>query len=151
METWPSGTAPGSGGTGGTWSHPWCAGANSAIIRLLVGVQPIELGWERWIVAPQPSSLPAFNATVPLVRGDASVQVVASLVQTAAMLQLSFTVPEGTAAKVCLPPPHGLQAADAPTLTLDHKAAGKTVADGRMLCLGEDVTTAGQHVVGRSK
>ena len=28
---------------------------------------------------------------------------------------------------------------------------GKTVADGRMLCLGEDVTTAGKHVVGRSK
>jgi hypothetical protein len=24
METWPSGTAADSGGTGGTWSHPWC-------------------------------------------------------------------------------------------------------------------------------
>ena len=88
---------------------------------------------------------------MPFVRGDASVQVVVSLVQTAAMLQLSFTVPDGTAAKVCLPPPHGLQAADAPTLTLDHKAAGKTVADGRMRCLDEDVTTPGKHVVTRSK
>jgi hypothetical protein len=26
METWPNGTAPHSGGTGGTWSHPWCSG-----------------------------------------------------------------------------------------------------------------------------
>ena len=43
METWPSGTAPGSGGTGGTWSHPWCAGPNNAIIRLLLGGRHVQL------------------------------------------------------------------------------------------------------------
>lgn len=146
METWPSGTKPGSGGTGGTWSHPWCAGANSAIIRLLVGVKPIELGWQRWMLAPQPSSLKSINATIPFVHGDKNEAVEVSLEQMGNVLSVRFSVPAGTTARVCLPAAHGV--AQPTTVTLDGKAA-VTVKEGRMLCVKDDVA-AGQHTAQRA-
>jgi hypothetical protein len=150
METWPSGTAPGSGGTGGTWSHPWCAGPNSAIIRLLLGVQPIEAGWAHFQIAPQPSTLKTINASVPFVLGDTATQVTIEITQTpGSTLSLSVSIPPGTAAEVCLPAPHGAEASDvaAMSMTLDGKAAA-AAARGRMMCLESDVA-AGAHVVAR--
>jgi hypothetical protein len=150
METWPSGTAPGSGGTGGTWSHPWCAGPNSAIIRLLLGVQPIEAGWARFQIAPQPSTLNTINASVPFVLGDTATQVTIGITQApGSSLSLRVSIPPGTAAEVCLPAPHGAEASDvaAMSMTLDGKPAA-AVARGRMLCLESDVA-AGAHVVAR--
>ena len=150
METWPSGTAPGSGGTGGTWSHPWCAGPNSAIVRLLLGVQPIEAGWQRFQLAPQPSSLKTINATVPFVFGETAAQVALEIAQTTTSLSVRFTVPAGTSAAVCLPPPHGADddAGGGAVVTLDGKSV-PTVARGRMLCLVSDAV-AGSHVVARA-
>ena len=88
METWPAGLAPGSGGTGGTWSHPWCAGPNSVIVRRLLGMKPIELGWSRFEFAPQPSTLGAINATVPITvaKTAAKATITVTLTQTAAAL-----------------------------------------------------------------
>ena len=149
METWPSGTLPGSGGTGGTWSHPWCAGPNSAIIRLLLGVQPIQPGWSRLQIAPQPSSLNSINATVPFVLGATATQVSLQITQTTSSLSVRFTVPEGTTADVCLPPPNGATSKQVDTrVTLDGKSA-PTVARGRMLCIESDVV-AGAHVTVRT-
>jgi hypothetical protein len=140
---------------GGTWSHPWCAGPNSAVIRLLLGVQPIEAGWTRFQIAPQPSTLKTINATVPFVLGAAATQVALEMTQMKSSLSMRFSVPSGTTAEVCLPPPHGdsdasllyqrNQGATASTLTLDGKSV-RTVARGRMLCLASDVV-AGRHVV----
>ena len=148
METWPSGVAPGSGGTGGTWSHPWCAGPNSAIIRLLLGVQPIEAGWTRFQIAPQPSTLKMVNASVPFVLGYTATQVTIQISQRTSSVSVTFSIPTGTSAKVCLPAPLGVDASDAVTMTLDGKAA-TAVALGRMLCLESDVV-AGAHVVARA-
>ena len=150
-ESWPSGTTPGSGlPPGRTWSHPWCAGPNSAIIRLLLGVEPIALGWERFQLAPQPSSLTQINASVPFVRGAASHQVSISITQTPSTLTVTFTVPVGTAAHVCLPPPHAVQGSteeDATQMTLDGKSE-ESVAYGRMSCFAADVAS-GSHTAVR--
>jgi hypothetical protein len=148
METWPSGTAPGSGGTGGTWSHPWCAGPNSAIIRLLLGVQPIEAGWTRFQIAPQPSMLKTINASVPFVVGGTATQVILEISQTTRSITVSISIPAGTVAEVCLPAPQGAEASDMVKMTLDGKPVA-AVARGRMMCLESDVV-AGAHVVARA-
>lgn len=136
METWPNGTAPHSGGTGGTWSHPWCAGPNSAIIRLLVGVRPESLGWKRFLVAPQLSSLQSVNATVPiLVGGSTPETITVELRQSATVVSMLLAVPAGTTAKVCLPAPHAAARVSHATLRLDGKVAAAAQAEGRMLCV----------------
>jgi hypothetical protein len=86
METWPAGSAPHSGGTGGTWSHPWCAGPNSVLIRRLVGVRPIGLGWSRFLLAPQPSSLKLINSTVPISIDGVVSQIGVTLSQSSSAL-----------------------------------------------------------------
>ena len=135
METWPNGTAPRSGGTGGTWSHPWCAGPNSAIIRSLMGVRPESLGWKRFLVAPQVSFLRSVNATVPiLVGGSTPATVQVELRQSATAVSMTLTVPAGTAAKACLPAPHAVASGASTTLKLDGKVVAAPQADGRMLC-----------------
>ena len=135
-------------GAGGTWSHPWCAGPNSAIIRLLLGVQPIEPGWSRFQLAPQPSSLKTVKAAVPFVLGSTATQVTLKITQTDSSLSVRFTVPTGTTAEVCVPPAHGADGAVAAGVTLDGKRVA-TVARGRMLCMGSDVAV-GSHVVVRA-
>lgn len=148
METWPHGTAPGSV-PHDTLSHPWCAGPNSIIIRFLLGVQPIELGWSRMSFMPQPSSLNSVNGSVPIVlRGDqATIEV--SLSQTVSRLDATIDIPEGTSARVCLPPPFGIAASQAAVLSLDGAMVTQVQAEGRMLCFVADVG-AGVHRVSRS-
>ena len=100
-----------------SWSHPWCSGPNSIIIRLLLGVKPIMPGWSRMSFMPQPSSLSWINATVATSKGSIPV----SFKQTAAVVTATVDVPEGVAAKACLPPAHALSAelVAATVLTVD--------------------------------
>ena len=134
METWPNGTVPHSGGTGGTWSHPWCAGPNSAIIRLLVGVRPESLGWKHFLVAPQLSSIRSVSATVPILVGGTPETVKVELRQSAVAVCMTLTVPADTTAKVCLPAPHAVTSGVNTKLRLDGKAVAAVQAEGRMLC-----------------
>ena len=134
-------------------SHPWCAGPNSAIIRLLLGVTPIEAGWTRLQIAPQPSTLKTITASVPFVLGPTATQLPLEITQTPSSLFVRFTVPKGTSAEVCLPPPHGAAAAattanKAGGVTLDGKGV-PTVARGRMLCIESDVVP-GAHIAERA-
>merc|ERR1712096_489714 len=133
METWPGGVAPGSGGTGGTWSHPWCAGPNSVVIRHLLGVQPIALGWRRFRFAPQPSSLRSLEAVVPIALAGASAEITVNLTQSASSLSVLLTIPDGTTSRVCMPQPHALEPGVATSLLLDG-APALLEAEGRMLC-----------------
>ena len=144
METWPNGTAPHSGGTGGTWSHPWCAGPSSAIIRLLLGVRPESPGWKRFLVAPQLSSLRSVNATVPILVGGSTPETVkVELRQSVAAVSMTLAVPAGTTAKLCLPAPHAVASGARTALWLDGKVAAAAQSEGRMLCVqGVD---AGMH------
>ena len=150
METWADGTTPGLG-PDQTWSHPWCAGPNSIIIRFLLGVKPMELGWSRMSFSPQPSSLTSVTGTVPiLVGGVSAAQIQISLVQTKTLIQATIDIPLGTMARVCLPPTHGIAANDAKGMSLDGRvlATADLEIEGRMLCLKKDVAK-GLHVVSR--
>jgi alpha-L-rhamnosidase len=130
-----------------SWSHPWCSGPNSVIIRLLLGVRPTEPGWKRFDFVPQPSSLEWINATVPSKLGTIPV----TLKQTPTAITTSLHVPEGGTARVCLPPPHAAASAEQATeqqLLVDG-AAVASVVEGRMLCAKTDLA-AGLHTIERS-
>jgi hypothetical protein len=141
-ESWPSGTAPHSGlPPGRTWSHPWCAGPNSVIIRLLLGITPIELGWQRFSFTPQPSTLRTVNASVPILARGQPETVHVLLNQTDDTFRAVLHVPARTAASVCLPPAHGLEPAAAHLLLLNGQpvAAADQLSEGRMLCFKRDL------------
>ena len=126
-----------------SWSHPWCAGPTSVIVRLLLGVQPLDLGWGRMQFAPQPSTLAAVNATVPSPLGQVQVAIINGPTDFSATLM----VPDGTTARVCLPPAPGVSPASAKMIVLDGVVAN-SVPDGRMLCLSVDVLP-GTHTLRR--
>lgn len=56
------------------WNHAWGAAPAGAIPRWLVGVRPLEPGFARILVSPQPGSLEHFSARVPTIRGPVTVE-----------------------------------------------------------------------------
>ena len=90
---------------------------------------------------PQPSSLEWINATVATGKGS----IPATFRQSTTAVTATIDVPEGVAAKVCLPAAHGLSAelAAATSLRVDGNVV-KTSVEGRMLC-AENNLTAGHH------
>lgn len=85
---------------------------------------------------------------MPFVLGEAATQLTLAVTQTATSLSVSFTVPAGTQAEVCLPVPHSIGASGgAMQMTMDGKTVA-TVVRGRMLCPESDAV-AGSHVVAR--
>lgn len=55
------------------WNHAWGAAPANIIPRRVVGVRPLEPGFEKIIIQPQPGDLRAFRATVPTIRGPVHV------------------------------------------------------------------------------
>lgn len=140
MEAWTTGEK-----SNASWSHPWCSGPNSIIIRLLLGVKPILPGWTRMSFVPQPSSLEWINATVA-TGGKGSIPV--SFKQSAVAVVATIGVPEGVTAKACLPAAHALGEglAAETSLKVDGTAVA-TVAEGRMLCAKADLTPGHHELV----
>lgn len=56
------------------WNHAWGAAPASVIPRWLVGVRPLEPGFARILVAPQPGPLADLTARVPTIRGPVLVE-----------------------------------------------------------------------------
>ena len=81
------------------WNHAWGAAPANVIPRYVVGVRPLEPGFKRFIVQPQPASLQSFSAKVPTIRGPVFVDYSAS--QTG--YELKVTVPGNSTARVALP------------------------------------------------
>lgn len=132
------------------------------MIRHLLGVKPTALGWSRFSLTPQPSSLVSINASVAITvaKTNTKVQVPVTLKQDPGALTATVTVPADTACRVCLPAPHG-SGSFSQTAQLGHLAVavmrldGAVVpdsqlsAEGRMLCLKADLPP-GQHEISRS-
>ena len=140
------------------------AGANSIIVRLLVGVQPLTPGWVRWQFAPQPSSLPSIQATLPSLHGPINVTInngrdthvgtgtgtdapVAAAAEGGTSFFATLTVPVGTAVRVCLPAAYSAVAETSTTLKVDGFVVG-SAAEGRMLCAVDDIMP-GTHTLVR--
>ncbi len=55
------------------WNHAWGAAPANIIPRCLMGVEPLEPGWRKLRIRPQPGSLSSASLDIPTVRGDVHV------------------------------------------------------------------------------
>ena len=132
------------------WAHPWCASPSFTIPAGVLGVTPLEPGWARFQLAPQPGSLTRVAAVVPTLLGVISV----NYTSTQGTATVAFVVLSGQRARVCLASSSAVVAAPTSeaaidTLTIDGTAVA-TVAWGRFLCATDDVSASGPHVAVRS-
>ena len=82
------------------WNHPWGAAPANVIVRKLMGVEPIEPGFSKIRIKPQPGSLQSASLTVPTIKGAVSV---AFDNREGASFLLDITIPANTTAEVWLP------------------------------------------------
>jgi hypothetical protein len=79
---------------GGTTNHAWSGGAITVIGAELCGIKPIEPGYKKFEVRPQPAGLSEMSLAFPTVRGEVSY----SHKVVGEDLKFTITVPKGTKA-----------------------------------------------------
>jgi alpha-L-rhamnosidase len=55
------------------WNHAWGAVPGNIIPRYLMGVRPLQAGFAKILIQPQPASLEKATAAIPTIRGTVSV------------------------------------------------------------------------------
>ncbi|MDR2849613.1 MAG: alpha-L-rhamnosidase [Verrucomicrobiota bacterium] len=117
------------------WNHAWGAAPANIVPRCVLGVRPLEAGFGKILIRPQPGSLEAVEGTVPTVRGTVRVGVR----QTAGKaFRAAVEVPVNTQARVELP------WAEGGGVTLDGRPVEAQVLDGRFVV---DGVPSGKHTV----
>lgn len=86
MEAWDDSFKPNQ-----DWNHPWGAAPGNVIVRHLCGIRPLEPGFRKFTVDPQPGSLAYFKVKTPTPHG-------AVLLEMSSPGKYRLTVPEGTEA-----------------------------------------------------
>jgi hypothetical protein len=81
------------------WNHAWGAAPANIIPRYLVGIRPLEAGFEHMSIAPQTSTLEQVKALVPTMRGGVEVEIS----NTPKSYTLKVKIPANTTAEVSLP------------------------------------------------
>ncbi len=57
------------------WNHAWGAAPANIITRFLMGVRPIQPGFAKALICPQPGSLWKVSGTVPTIRGPVDISI----------------------------------------------------------------------------
>jgi len=95
LEAWDSKYKPNQ-----DWNHAWGAVPANIIPRKLMGVEPLEPGFRKIRIKPQPSSLANAEAAVPTIRGSVKV----SFKNTPAKkFEMEIEIPANMVAEVWLP------------------------------------------------
>ena len=81
------------------WNHAWGAVPANVIPRKLMGIEPLEPGFKRFRLRPQPATLEHASIRAPSPKGP----IEANFSRPQGSWKLEFSVPEGTAAEVHLP------------------------------------------------
>jgi alpha-L-rhamnosidase len=109
------------------WNHAWGAAPANILPRYMIGVRPLEAGWSKILIQPQPASLTKLSSKIPSRRGP----VLLKWQQSDKTWHVSL--PEGVSARLDLPAASGQKA----------YIAGKVVAadakNGRLV-LKDEVT-----------
>jgi len=117
------------------WNHAWGAAPANIIPRFLMGVRPLEPGFGRLLVQPQPGPLRHADLRLPTIRG--AVEVAFSQ-EPGRSFRLRVRLQANTSARVELPAPP----AGAPTVTLDGEVV-QAVRTPRALTV--DPVPSGEH------
>jgi alpha-L-rhamnosidase len=81
-----------------TWNHAWGAAPANIIARYVLGVRPLEPGYAKILIAPEPGTLRWMRGKVPTPRGPVAVSL-----QNGAEMRLEIEVPRGTTVRVIFP------------------------------------------------
>ena len=82
------------------WNHAWGAAPANLIPRKVMGIEPLEPGFEKIRIKPQPATLTFAEIKHPTVRGDVTAKFTN---QPKRSFQLEVTIPVNTIAEVHLP------------------------------------------------
>lgn len=93
-EAWNDGVKPNQ-----DWDHAWGTSPTNIISRRLMGIRPIEPGFSRFVVQPQPGPLTRARITVPTVKGPIKEEFEAHKGD----FRLSLHVPENASAELYIP------------------------------------------------
>lgn len=84
---------------GGTTNHAWSGGGLTLLSQYVCGIAPIEPGYKKFQVAPQPGALTSASAKVESVQGA----IEAAFSNQPGSFEMNVTVPENTSALIKLP------------------------------------------------
>lgn len=74
------------------WNHAWGAAPVNIIPRFLMGIRPLEPGFGKILIQPQPANLGTATITIPTIRG----MIQASFENNDDLFKLDFEVPANT-------------------------------------------------------
>ncbi len=82
------------------WNHAWGAAPANIIPRKLMGIEPLEPGFGKIRIKPQPGNLASAEIKTPTIRGDVLLSFTNKPQQT---FNMHLTIPANTTADVYLP------------------------------------------------
>ncbi len=82
------------------WNHAWGAAPANLIPRKLMGIEPLEPGFQKIRIKPQPGSLESAEIKHPTIRGDVNLSFINSPGKS---FRLEVEIPPNTTAEVHLP------------------------------------------------
>ncbi len=94
MEAWDNEFKPNQ-----DWNHAWGAAPGNIISRYLLGVRPLEPGFKKALIQPQPASLKNVKGVVPTIRGPITVIIK----QQDRKFMLGVEIPANMTAKIGVP------------------------------------------------
>lgn len=103
------------------WNHAWGAAPANLLPRFVLGVQPLEPGWARAQVRPQPGGLAWSEGRVPTPQGPIDVR----WARDAATFTLTLALPPGMPARIEVPAASGTG-----EVRVNGRAVRATQADG---------------------
>ncbi len=81
------------------WNHAWGAAPANIIPRFVAGIRPLEAGFAKTLIQPQPAKLNQFQAVIPSIRGAISI----SMVKQADNCNFQFNIPANMKACFVIP------------------------------------------------
>jgi alpha-L-rhamnosidase len=109
------------------WNHAWGAAPANILPRYIVGVRPLEAGWSKILIQPQPATLTKISSKIPSRRGPVQVK------WEKPNKTWHVSLPEGISATLDLPATSGQKA------YIGGKAVPTEMANGRLI-LKDSVT-----------
>lgn len=117
MEAWDNKYKPNQ-----DWNHAWGAVPANTIPRKLMGIEPLQPGWSRFRIKPQPGSLPWASMQLPTIKG----YIRMAFRQSPGEFRMKVAIPANTTAEVILP----VQSGAAITVNGETVKALTTLASG---------------------
>ncbi|RYX81019.1 alpha-L-rhamnosidase [bacterium] len=81
-----------------TWNHAWGAAPANIISRYLLGVRPLQAGYKKILIAPQPGTLEWVRGKVPTAQGPVVVNY-----RNGVRPRFEIEVPTGASARILIP------------------------------------------------